>query len=164
MALPYMSVSVFITWCTGGSESRRRRPSLLYLLTVLFGYTYLLDVQAASQAGGVDRLTDTSKYTGSHKERFDDSGKGKGASGRTDTAQNTGYVGAYKGSGTYDKTHWVVPAQRHSTSCSNTLYSILLTVIRQYIAEYGNDFNSSCARLEWRHMQTAAWRAIMANP
>merc|ERR1711971_784093 len=35
-----------------------------------------------SKTGGVDRLTDTSKYTGSHKERFDESGKGKGASGR----------------------------------------------------------------------------------
>lgn len=60
---------------------------------------------AASKVGGVDRLTDTSKYTGSHKERFDESGKGKGAAGRSDTSQNTGYVGSYKGSGTYDKTH-----------------------------------------------------------
>ena len=55
--------------------------------------------------GGVDRLTDTSKYTGAHKERFDESGKGKGASGRTDAAQNTGYVGGYKGAGSYDKSH-----------------------------------------------------------
>ncbi|XP_068704850.1 tubulin polymerization-promoting protein family member 3-like [Montipora foliosa] len=31
-----------------------------------------------SKSGSVDRMTDTSKYTGSHKERFDDSGKGKG--------------------------------------------------------------------------------------
>ena len=30
----------------------------------------------------MDRLTDTSKYTGSHKERFDESGKGKGKEGR----------------------------------------------------------------------------------
>ncbi|XP_003224558.1 tubulin polymerization-promoting protein family member 2 [Anolis carolinensis] len=59
----------------------------------------------AVAAGGVDRLTDTSKYTGSHKERFDESGKGKGIAGRADLAQNTGYVGNYKGSGTYDKTH-----------------------------------------------------------
>ncbi|XP_042331886.1 tubulin polymerization-promoting protein family member 2-like [Sceloporus undulatus] len=56
-------------------------------------------------AGAVDRLTDTSKYTGSHKERFDESGKGKGIAGRADLAQNTGYVGAYKGAGTYDKSH-----------------------------------------------------------
>jgi len=55
--------------------------------------------------GGVDRLTDTSKYTGSHKERFDESGKGKGAAGRSDATQSTGYVGAYKGAGSYDKSH-----------------------------------------------------------
>ncbi|XP_042331210.1 tubulin polymerization-promoting protein family member 2-like [Sceloporus undulatus] len=53
----------------------------------------------------VERLTDTSKYTGSHKERFDECGKGKGLAGRTDIVKNTGYVGAYKGAGTYDKTH-----------------------------------------------------------
>lgn len=58
---------------------------------------------AAAKVGGVDRLTDTSKYTGSHKERFDESGKGKGKEGRADTTQNTGYVGNYKGAGTYDK-------------------------------------------------------------
>jgi len=69
------------------------------------GTGHLRDVQAKSSAGGVDRLTDTSKYTGSHKERFDESGKGKGAAGRSDTAQNTGYVGNYKGAGSYDKTH-----------------------------------------------------------
>ena len=62
-------------------------------------------VQAAVSVGGVDRLTDTSKYTGSHKERFDESGKGKGITGREDVKDNTGYVGAYKGAGTYDKSH-----------------------------------------------------------
>ncbi|XP_066484862.1 tubulin polymerization-promoting protein family member 2-like [Tiliqua scincoides] len=56
-------------------------------------------------AGAVDRLTDTSKYTGSHKERFDESGKGKGIAGRADMVANSGYVGAYKGAGTYDKSH-----------------------------------------------------------
>jgi len=57
----------------------------------------------AVKAGGVERLTDTKGYTGSHKERFDESGKGKGAEGRTDTTANSGYVGNYKGAGTYDK-------------------------------------------------------------
>jgi len=66
---------------------------------------HLLYIQGASKVGGVDRLTDTSKYTGSHKERFDESGKGKGAAGRSDTQENTGYVGAYKGAGSYDKQH-----------------------------------------------------------
>ena len=42
-------------------------------------------------------MTDTSNYTGSHKERFDESGKGKGADGRTDKADSSGYVGNYKG-------------------------------------------------------------------
>lgn len=51
----------------------------------------------------VSRMTDASKYTGSHKERFDESGKGKGAEGRKDVVDNTGYVGNYKGAGTYDK-------------------------------------------------------------
>ncbi|NWH25186.1 TPPP2 protein, partial [Grus americana] len=59
----------------------------------------------ATKVGGVERLTDTSKYTGSHKERFDESGKGKGLAGRQDLTDNRGYVGAYKGAGTYDQTH-----------------------------------------------------------
>ncbi|XP_068737286.1 tubulin polymerization-promoting protein family member 2-like [Montipora capricornis] len=51
--------------------------------------------------------TDTSKYTGSHKKRFDDSGKGKGLEGRKHFDSNAaeGYVGGYKGKDTYDKTH-----------------------------------------------------------
>ena len=50
-------------------------------------------------------MTDTSNYTGAHKERFDASGKGKGIDGREDRAANTGYVGNYKNANTYDKTH-----------------------------------------------------------
>ncbi|KAJ8922667.1 hypothetical protein NQ315_007699 [Exocentrus adspersus] len=57
----------------------------------------------AVKTGAVDRLTDTSKYTGSHKERFDESGKGKGIEGRADVHDDTGFVGGYKGQGTYDK-------------------------------------------------------------
>ncbi|KAM3876802.1 tubulin polymerization-promoting protein family member 3 [Diretmus argenteus] len=51
----------------------------------------------------VDRLTDTSKYTGSHKERFDGTGKGKGRGGREELVEKTGYVGAYKNAGTYSE-------------------------------------------------------------
>ena len=58
-----------------------------------------------SKTGGIDRLTDPSKYTGSHKERFDETGKGKGVEGRVDKVDNSGYVGNYKGQGTYDKKH-----------------------------------------------------------
>ncbi|CAH2324631.1 tubulin polymerization-promoting family member 3 [Pelobates cultripes] len=59
-------------------------------------------ITKAAAVGAVDRLTDTSKYTGSHKERFDESGKGRGKSGRETIVENTGYVGAYKHAGTYD--------------------------------------------------------------
>ena len=62
----------------------------------------------------LDRLTDTSKYTGSHKERFDESGKGKGLAGRDSTpkgggmsagcvAAQAGYVQGYRHEGTYEK-------------------------------------------------------------
>lgn len=43
-----------------------------------------------------DRLTDTSKYTGSHKNRFDSDGKGKGIQGRNDVASADGYVQGFK--------------------------------------------------------------------
>ncbi|KAM4614051.1 tubulin polymerization-promoting protein family member 3 isoform 1-T2 [Discoglossus pictus] len=59
-------------------------------------------VTKAAATGAVERLTDTTKYTGSHKERFDESGKGKGKVGRENLVENTGYVGAYKHAGTYD--------------------------------------------------------------
>ncbi|XP_072925973.1 tubulin polymerization-promoting protein family member 3-like isoform X1 [Hemitrygon akajei] len=62
-----------------------------------------LGITVATKGGAVERLTDTSKYTGSHKERFDESGKGKGISGREYTAENTGYVANYQGAGTYDQ-------------------------------------------------------------
>ncbi|XP_032386509.1 tubulin polymerization-promoting protein family member 2 [Etheostoma spectabile] len=60
-------------------------------------------VTKVAKATAVDRLTDTTKYTGAHKERFDESGKGKGKVGREEIPDNSGYVGAYKGSGTYDE-------------------------------------------------------------
>ena len=51
----------------------------------------------------VGKMTDTAQYTGAHKERFDESGKGKGKEGREDVTANDGYVTGYKGKGTYDK-------------------------------------------------------------
>lgn len=56
-----------------------------------------------ANANNVARMTDASKYTGAHKERFDESGKGKGLEGREDKADSSGYVGNYKGAGTFDK-------------------------------------------------------------
>lgn len=43
----------------------------------------------ADQGGILDKLTDTSLYTGAHKARFDDGGHGLGAAGRVD---NTGGI------------------------------------------------------------------------
>lgn len=51
----------------------------------------------------VDRLTDTSKYTGSHKQRFDEGGKGKGIGGRKDLPDSSGYVSGYQNKDTYGK-------------------------------------------------------------
>lgn len=51
------------------------------------------------------RLTDHTKYTGAHKERFDADGKGRGKIGRVDIVEHTGYVSTYKNKGTYDQTH-----------------------------------------------------------
>ena len=58
--------------------------------------------QKVAKVAAVDRLTDASRYTGSHKERFDESGKGRGREGREELVENTGYVGAYKNAGTYE--------------------------------------------------------------
>jgi len=61
---------------------------------------------AKANADGVySRLTDHTKYTGAHKERFDAGGKGKGKAGREDVKEETGYVAAYKNKDTYSKAH-----------------------------------------------------------
>lgn len=59
----------------------------------------------ASKDSATSRLTDSSKYTGSHKERFDEEGKGKGIEGRKDLPDKSGYVTGYKEKDTYDKKH-----------------------------------------------------------
>lgn len=62
----------------------------------------------------LDRLTDTSQYTGSHKHRFDASGRGKGIAGRDLAAKGAGmspgsirsqaaYVSGYSNEGSYGK-------------------------------------------------------------
>ncbi|XP_034249738.1 tubulin polymerization-promoting protein homolog [Thrips palmi] len=53
----------------------------------------------------VERLTDVTKYTGSHKQRFDETGKGRGIAGRKDLPDASGYVSGYKDKDTYAKTH-----------------------------------------------------------
>lgn len=60
-------------------------------------------LQKAISSPTVSRLTDTTKFTGSHKERFDPSGRGKGRAGRVDLVDESGYVPGYKHAGTYDQ-------------------------------------------------------------
>lgn len=82
------------------TETRPEAGKIFFILLTLIKFFYFH--QKVAKTAAVDRLTDTSRYTGSHKERFDDSGKGKGREGREEIVENTGYVGAYKNAGTYD--------------------------------------------------------------
>ncbi|XP_037940589.1 tubulin polymerization-promoting protein homolog isoform X2 [Teleopsis dalmanni] len=65
----------------------------------------VLQVSAGKAASAVERLTDTSKYTGSHKERFDATGKGKGIAGRKNLVDDSGYVTGYQHKDSYDTAH-----------------------------------------------------------
>merc|ERR1712198_183469 len=56
-----------------------------------------------ASGNNVAKMTDTALYTGAHKERFDESGHGKGKEGRENVTANDGYVTGYKGKDTYDK-------------------------------------------------------------
>ncbi|KAF3839830.1 hypothetical protein F7725_018547 [Dissostichus mawsoni] len=61
------------------------------------------EAERAVASPTVSRLTDPTKFTGSHKERFDDTGRGKGKAGRVDVVDTSGYVSGYKHRGTYEK-------------------------------------------------------------
>ncbi|XP_023680078.1 tubulin polymerization-promoting protein isoform X2 [Paramormyrops kingsleyae] len=63
----------------------------------------ILGVTRAVASPTVSRLTDTTKFTGSHKERFDQTGRGKGKAGRVDMVDTSGYVSGYKHAGSYEK-------------------------------------------------------------
>jgi len=65
----------------------------------------VLSVTAGKATASVSRLTDPTRYTGSHKERFDESGKGKGIAGRKELVDGSGYVSGYQHKDTYDKSH-----------------------------------------------------------
>jgi len=60
---------------------------------------------ATMKTAAVDRLTDAAKYTGSHKMRFDEAGRGRGIDGRKDIPDGSGYVQGYTHKNTYDKSH-----------------------------------------------------------
>ncbi|PNF24185.1 TPPP family protein CG45057 [Cryptotermes secundus] len=65
----------------------------------------LTGVSGGGKSSAIERLTDTTRYTGAHKQRFDESGKGRGMAGRKDMADSSGYVQGYQNKDSYSKTH-----------------------------------------------------------
>jgi len=59
----------------------------------------------AVKTAAVDRLTDSTRYTGSHRLRFDEGGRGRGIEGRKDVPDGAGYVQGYANKNSYDKSH-----------------------------------------------------------
>lgn len=99
----------------------------------------------------VDRMTDTSKYTGAHKQRFDESGKGKGLEGRDSIAKGKGmipgsvssqasYVAGYKHEGSYSsspKSSPKPPKSKHGDVLDR------LTDTSQYTGSHKQRFDGS---------------------
>jgi hypothetical protein len=68
--------------------------------------SFFASLQTSTKAAStVERLTDVSKYTGAHKQRFDETGKGRGIAGRKDVPDASGYVHGYGNKDSYSKTH-----------------------------------------------------------
>lgn len=87
-----------------GSNSAAKVRKYFYHKLGFISKLLILFQATTKAADTVARLTDTSRYTGSHKQRFDETGKGKGIAGRKDTAGD-GYVSGYQHKDSYDKTH-----------------------------------------------------------
>lgn len=86
----------------------------------------MIVVQKATSSSFVARMTDTSKYTGTHKLRFDEDGKGRGLEGRDSLAKGSGmapgsasalpsYVQGYDNADTYDGKRSESPKQSGSS-------------------------------------------------
>ncbi|KAH7979926.1 hypothetical protein HPB49_012044 [Dermacentor silvarum] len=69
----------------------------------LFGQCRIPGHKPVATGGAVARLTDHTKYMGTHKQRFDEAGKGRGKEGRQDVPSESGYVSGYKDEGNYNK-------------------------------------------------------------
>ncbi|CAG7836116.1 unnamed protein product [Allacma fusca] len=78
------------------AAAKKIEPKELEDKLINCGRPGLSSATKATHVGVVDRLTDTSKYTGSHKERFDSTGKGRGIEGRRDVKDTSGYTSSFK--------------------------------------------------------------------
>uniref|UniRef100_A0A8C3JUI7 Uncharacterized protein n=1 Tax=Calidris pygmaea TaxID=425635 RepID=A0A8C3JUI7_9CHAR len=65
----------------------------------------LIEGKKPNSVGATVSMSFLTHSNGSHKEHYDESGKGKCIAGCQDLADNRGYIGAYKGAGTYDSMH-----------------------------------------------------------
>lgn len=82
-----------------GSGTVSSTPSTITKTSVATGSTSVgKKADTAPRAGSIfDRLTDTSKYTGAHKHRFDESGRGRGLAGRDVGGNGAGTHGGRAG-------------------------------------------------------------------
>lgn len=80
----------------------RDSPTLSILPATTFSLCFPLPDATPPHRSIFDKLTDPSLYTGSHKHRFDEDGRGRGLEGRDSVAKGlgTGGVTAYYGEGT----------------------------------------------------------------
>eukprot|EP00013_Stygamoeba_regulata_P007930 CAMPEP_0177681272 /NCGR_PEP_ID=MMETSP0447-20121125/30623_1 /TAXON_ID=0 /ORGANISM="Stygamoeba regulata, Strain BSH-02190019" /LENGTH=220 /DNA_ID=CAMNT_0019190669 /DNA_START=108 /DNA_END=766 /DNA_ORIENTATION=+ len=77
-----------------GREDKQEHATKGYVT----GFSGGTDKTVSSQAASVtDRLTDPTKFSGSHKHRFTPDGKGRGKEGREDVPDQSGYVRGFKG-------------------------------------------------------------------
>jgi len=80
---------------TGKGKGKEGREEVVKATGYVTGFDPNKAKAPPKQASGTsifDKLTDTSQYTGSHKHRFDETGKGKGKEGREEVVKATGYV------------------------------------------------------------------------
>ncbi|GIL45782.1 hypothetical protein Vafri_2928 [Volvox africanus] len=59
-------------------------------------------MQKAQHVSIFDKLTDTTLYTGAHKHRFDETGKGRGLAGRDRVAKGSGFIAGAPGGAVAD--------------------------------------------------------------
>ncbi|XP_040573133.1 tubulin polymerization-promoting protein homolog [Lepeophtheirus salmonis] len=83
------------------SSTKKMSSDTIKSKLTLCGKPGLSKTTSVTKSPALDRLTDPSRYGGTHKERFDTTGKGKGKVGREDP-KSQGYVSGYKHKGTYD--------------------------------------------------------------
>lgn len=81
---------------SGPPSTNKTTVSYLFWSLTIIKLFSLFELQTAVVGGAIGRLTDHTKYTGTHKERFDATGKGKGKAGREDVVVNSGYVTGFK--------------------------------------------------------------------